>query len=102
MMRAEGRKVENCFASTHMYEYCLPKRISEAVVQEFAAFGVVTFHKNFPRPFFKVIFTDGTTVKGVLHDSIIKVQYPDNDPQTSKQQFEEILEEILQHNMQMR
>ncbi|MFA6849258.1 MAG: hypothetical protein WCS30_02815 [Selenomonadaceae bacterium] len=102
MMRVECKKVENCFVSTHMYAYYLDMKISEEFVQAFSAFGVVVFHKKFPRPFFKVTLTNGTTIKGVLNDTVIKAQYPDNDPQTSKQVFEKLLDELLQRNKQMK
>lgn len=102
MRWVECKRVENCFVSTHMYAYYLDIKISEEFVQAFTAFGVLAFYKNFPRPFFKVILTDGTTVKGVLNDTVIKAQYPDNDPQKSKQNFEKLLDKLLQNNRQMR
>ena len=95
MERVECKKVENCFGGTHIYEYRFNRRMSEDLIRNFAAFGLLTFHKNFPRPFFKVILSDGTVIKGVLNDTVIKVQFPDEDPQSKKQQFEKLVEQIF-------
>ncbi len=96
MRQIECRKVENCFAGNHIYEYRLSVRLIEAFILALGAVGTLTFHRNFPRPFFKVVLADGATVKGVLNDTVMKVQYPDDDPKTSKAQFETILEELLE------
>ncbi|MBP1764072.1 MAG: hypothetical protein H6Q65_1130 [Firmicutes bacterium] len=95
MKRVECKKVENCFASTQMYEYRLPRKLTEEMICELGKNGKLTFHRNFPRPFFKLILADGTTVKGILHDTVVKAQYQDQKPQAGKQQFEDLLEELL-------
>jgi len=95
MKQVECKKVENCFGGTHIYEYRLHSKMSEEFIRGFGTLGVLTFYRNFPRPFFKVVLANGITVKGVLNDIVIKVQYPDSDPQTSKQQFEKLLSELL-------
>jgi hypothetical protein len=95
MTQFDCKKVENCFGAATIYEYRLPVAASEEFVTWFGAIGSLKIHRNFPRPFFQASLSDGTTVKGVLADSVIKVDFPKNAPQDSKDKFEIFLEEML-------
>ena len=96
MKQVECKKVENCFSGTHVYEYRLPSKAREEFIKGFAALGSIKYHKNFPRPFFQATLTDGTTIKGIIADSVIKVSFPNSNPQESKASFEIFLEDLLQ------
>ncbi|SDF35419.1 hypothetical protein [Sporomusa acidovorans] len=95
MQHYECKKVENCFGGTYVYEYRLGIKNSEEFLEGFKPLAAIKYYKNFPRPFFQAVFTDGTTVKGVIADSVIKVSFPENDALESKQSFETVLEAML-------
>ncbi|MDF2571296.1 MAG: hypothetical protein K0R55_2900 [Sporomusa sp.] len=95
MKQVEWKKVENCFSGTNVYEYRLPIKVDDGFINCFSTYGSVKYFRNFPRPFFKADFADGIVVKGVLTDSVIKVSFPDQDPQGCKQKFDRLLEELI-------
>ena len=95
MKQYECKKVENCFGGAHIYEYRVGRKFTEDLINLFSTIGSLKFHKNFPRPFFQVTRSDGTTIKGVLGDTVIKVSFPVTEPQLSKQDFEKFLNELL-------
>lgn len=99
MKQYEFKKVENCFSSSHVYEYRLTFKTEEEFLECFNAIGSIKYYRNFPRPCFQATLKDGTTVKGVIADWVIKVSFPDNDPQGSKEHFEIFLEELLMQQM---
>ncbi len=99
MKMYECKKVENCFSGTHIYEYRLPFKVKEEIIECFGAFGSIKYHKNFPRPCFQVVTKSGTTIKGVITDNVIKVSFPTGNPQESKEHFELFLEELLRNQM---
>ncbi|WP_094607077.1 hypothetical protein SPSIL_029940 [Sporomusa silvacetica DSM 10669] len=95
MKQYECKKVENCFSSANIYEYRLPIKAKEEFIECFAPLGVIKYHKNFPRPCFQASLTDGATIKGIIADSVIKVSFPDSNPQECKANFEIFLEDLL-------
>lgn len=99
MKKYECKKIENCFSGTHIYEYRLPLKVKEEIIECFGAFGSIKYYTNFPRPCFQVVTKNGTTIKGVITDSVIKVSFLAGNPQESKEQFELFLEELLRNQM---
>ncbi|WP_371380657.1 hypothetical protein [Sporomusa aerivorans] len=95
MNHFKWKKVENCFGGANVYEYRLAVRIDEALLACFGGLGSLTCHRNFPRPFFQTTLADGTSFKGVINDSVIKVSFPDGDAATSKNSFDNLLAEML-------
>lgn len=95
MKQYECKKVENCFSGSHVYEYRLAIKTTEEFLACFNAIGSIKYYRNFPRPCFHSTLFDGTTVKGIIADWVIKVRFPDNDPQGSKEYFEIFLEKLL-------
>lgn len=95
MQHYECKKVENCFGGTHVYEYRLGIKTAEEFLEGFKPLTSIKYYKKFPRPFFQAVFADGTTVKGVIADSVIKVSFPDSDALENKQNFETVLEAML-------
>ncbi len=95
MKQYECKKVENCFSGSNVYEYRLPVRTKEGFLDCFNTIGSIKYYRNFPRPCFHAALPEGTTVKGVIADWVIKVSFPDNNPQGSKEHFEKVLEELL-------
>lgn len=95
MKQYECKKVENCFSSAYIYEYRLPIKATEEFIEYFNTVGSIKYHKNFPRPCFQATLTDGTTIKGVIADSVIKVSFPESTPQASRTNFELLLDDLL-------
>ncbi len=91
----ECKKVENCFGGTNVYEYRLKTRADDRFLEHIGAISALKCFKNFPRPFFQAVLPDNTTVKGVISDFVIKVNFQNNTPQESKEKFETTLEDIL-------
>lgn len=94
MQYYECKKVENCFAGTNVYEYRLLVKLDEEFIEEFRLTGEVRCYRSFPRPFFQVAFSGGTTVKGIINDNIIKVVFPNMLIET-RQEFEMLLTEMI-------
>lgn len=92
----ECKKVENCFSSSHMYEYRLPLKTREEVIEQLGKGGLIKYYKNFPRPSFQIQFVSGISIKGVIGDVVIRVSFPDADPLTSQENFEQFLTELLE------
>ena len=92
----ECKKVENCFSSSHMYEYRLPLKTREEVIEELGKGGQIKYYKNFPRPSFQIQFASGISIKGVIAEVVIRVRFPDDDPLTSQENFEQFLTELLE------
>ena len=99
MKRFEWKKAENCFGGANVYEYRLAAKVDEKLLAGFGTIGLLKCHRNFPRPFFQTILDDGTSFKGVIADSIIKVSFPDGDAQASKDKFDILLTELLAKHM---
>ena len=95
MKQYDCRKVENCFSGANIYEYRLRIKADEGFLENFTSVASLKYYKNFPRPCFQATLSDGTTLKGVIADSVIRVSFPDNQPQSSKDDFETLLENLL-------
>ncbi len=91
----EWKKAENCFGGANIFEYRLAVKTDEVLITGLGAAGAVKYHRNFPRPFFQANLIDGTLVKGVIADSVIKVSFPQDDWESSKKQFESFLAELI-------
>lgn len=91
MKHYEAKKLENCFSSSHVYEYRLPIAEKEEFLEGIAERGTIKCFKHFPRPCFQAVLADGTVIKGIMNEPIIKVVFPDSSPQISKERFEAFL-----------
>lgn len=99
MKRYECKKIENCFTSSHMYEYRLPLKTAEEIIEQLGMNGQIKYFKNFPRPSFQIQFVSGITIKGVIADVVIRVSFPDTEPLTHQKIFEQSLTELLKKEM---
>ncbi|HWR41705.1 hypothetical protein [Sporomusa sp.] len=95
MKQYEWKKAENCFGGSNIYEYRLAIKADEGFIECLSASGSIKYHRNFPRPFFQAILADGTAIKGVIADSVIKVSFPQGDWEGSKDRFEIFLAELI-------
>lgn len=95
MTQYEAKKVENCFGGSNIYEYRLGIRADERFLEAIGTIGTLKIFRNFPRPFFQTVLADGTTVKGVIADRIIKVNFATSNPAESKQKFEIVLAQLI-------
>lgn len=89
------KKVENCFSGAHIYDYRLNSKATEEWLTSLAAGGSIKFFKHFPRPCFQADLPDGTTLKGVIADTVIKASFPSDNPEASKHSFEKLLTALL-------
>ncbi len=99
MSHFEGKKVENCFASSAVFQYRLDFKIDDEFLNWLEKISA-TFkcRRDFSRPYFNGTLADGTQVKGVIGDIALKVVYPDNDSAISKEAFEKLLRSMIREN----
>ena len=94
-MLYECRKKENCFSGAQVYEYRLFAGGNEVLLDILGTVGDLTIKMHFPRPFFQVVFADGTTVSGILQDNVMKAVFPEKKWQDSRRCWETLLAAIL-------
>ncbi len=87
-------KVENCFSQAQTYGYVLPFRVDEAFLEALRPLGTFQIKRNYRRPFFFLHLKDGSQVKGMLNDTVVKASYPDERYEAGMQAFEENLSHI--------
>jgi hypothetical protein len=78
-----------------MYEYRLPLKTGEEVIEELGMEGQIKYYKNFPRPSFQIQLTGGIIIKGVIADVVIRVSFPADNPLKSQENFEKSLTALL-------
>lgn len=98
-MLYECRKKENCFSGAQVYEYRLAVGHNESLLDILGTVGDLTVKTHFPRPFFQVVFDDGTAVSGVLQDNVMKVVFSEKQWQASRLRWEALLTTILSGNV---
>ena len=98
-MLYECRKKENCFSGAQVYEYRLLAGGNEVLLDILGTVGDLTIKMHFPRPFFQVVFDDGTAVSGVLQDNVMKVVFSEKQWQASRLRWEALLTTILSGNV---
>ncbi|MDR1241169.1 MAG: hypothetical protein LBM00_00050 [Deltaproteobacteria bacterium] len=92
MIPIECKKLEDCFISRSAYHYRFEEKLGDAFVDWLEGVSsACSCRRDFPRPFFNAALPDGTQVKGVLGDTVIKVVYPDGSAEESKTNFETLL-----------
>ncbi len=84
-------RVENCFSKTTVFQYLLRFKIGDQFLNQFESISRVKCYRNFPRPYFTIALPDGTAIKGVLGDVALKVIFPVETAETSKEKFEQLL-----------
>ncbi len=92
MSHFECKRVENCFASSAVYQYRLGYKIDDEFLAWLANISsAFKCRRDFPRPYFNATLADGTQVKGVIGDIAMKVVYPDDNSDQCKEAFEKLL-----------
>ncbi|MDR1658842.1 MAG: hypothetical protein LBR94_00685 [Desulfovibrio sp.] len=92
MIPFECKKLENCFASSAVYQYRSEKKVDEIFLNWLEPVSdSFLCRRDFPRPFFTAVLVDGTQIKGVIGDTAIKVIYPNGTAAESKEAFEKLL-----------
>lgn len=91
----ECKKVENCFGGTHIYEYRLAVKTGDTFLERLGRLGKLDCRRNLPRPYFQALLPGGTAVKGVMNDQVIKVSFSSPGPAGGKQEFEELLRDLI-------
>lgn len=88
-------RVENCFSKTAIFQYQVHFKIDDRFLSRFEQVGIVKCHRNFPRPYFNITLPDGTAIKGILNDVVLKVIFPFEDAERSQKNFEQLLDSIV-------
>ena len=87
-MEFQCKKTENCFSDSQTYEY----RLCISAEEFLPAYGesalAVKRSDSFRRPFFTADAPDGTRIKGVLKEPVIKVSFPEASWEQAKAAFE--------------
>jgi hypothetical protein len=96
MSSFECKKVENCFVNSASFQYRLGFKVDDEFLNRLEKISA-TFkcRRDFPRPYFNATLADGTQVKGVIGDIVLKAVYPETDAVLSKEAFEQLLRLII-------
>ena len=69
------RQVEECLDGTLIKELDLDVPLTEAIMRRIAEGGKLTFHPNFPRPYFRIDRSGAYIVQGVLGTCTLRVVF---------------------------
>ncbi len=73
MKIADIRHIEDCFDGSYIHEILFDDDIRPAFIQSLGTEGQLQYHQSFARPFFKAVFKDRFTLKGVEGNRTIRV-----------------------------
>lgn len=85
-------KARNCFANAETWEYAIESSAGD-LLPALSQLGKVRTNERLRRPIFGLDLADGTNIKGILAENIIKVSYPEDHVNTAKPAFEAWLSE---------
>ncbi len=94
------KKLEDCFGASQVYQYWLKCGADETFLEMLGTLGELKCKRNMRRPFFKLTRPDGTEVKGVIGDDIIKASFPDGTEAQNRAAFESELERLVRECIQ--
>ena len=67
------RHIEDCFDGSYMYEILFDADVTPVFIQSLGTEGQLQYHRSFARPFFKAVFKDRFTLKGVEGNRTVRV-----------------------------
>ena len=73
MKIADVRHIEDCFDGSYIHEILFDDDIGPAFIQCLGTEGQLQYHRTFARPFFKAVFKDRFTLKGVEGNRTVRV-----------------------------
>ena len=82
------KKLEDCIDGSMIFMYSFNEKIDEALMKKLGEKGKLQYYPDFPRPFFKIVTTDGVQVKGIIGDDNFEVVFPSTNKQERKKNFE--------------
>ena len=92
------KKIEDCFDGSVIFEYFFNEEIKEKFMKKLSEKGKLDYYPEFPRPFFKIITSDGLQIKGIIGDASLQVIYPQTDKWEKKKAFEHQLRHHLNNH----
>jgi hypothetical protein len=90
------KKLEDCIDGSMIFMYSFNEKIDETLMKKLGEKGNLQYYPEFPRPFFKLITTDGVQVKGIIWDDNIEVVFPRTNKQERKTNFETNLVKMIE------
>jgi hypothetical protein len=73
MKIADVRHIEDCFDGSYIHEILFDADITAAFIRSLGTEGRLQYHRSFARPFFKAVFADRFTLKGVEGNRTVRV-----------------------------
>jgi hypothetical protein len=67
------RHIEDCFDGSYIHEILFDADITAAFIRSLGTEGQLQYYPNFARPFFKAMFQDRFTLKGVEGNRTVRV-----------------------------
>lgn len=67
------RHIEDCFDGSFMYEILFDTDVAPAFIQSLGIEGQLQYFPSFTRPFFKAVFENRFTVKGVEGNRSVRI-----------------------------
>lgn len=89
------KKLEDCIDGSMIFMYSFNEKIDETLMKKLGEKGKLEYFPDFPRPFFKIITTDGVQVKGIIGDDNFEVVFPRTNKQERKKNFETNLGKMI-------
>jgi hypothetical protein len=85
--------MENCFDGEFVFKYSFNAKWTREAIMDLETLGRLRYYDSFPRPMFNVMFSDGTTMKGVEGTEECRLIFARDKPEAAKKHFEEIFTE---------
>jgi len=79
MKIVDVRHIEDCFDGSFIHEVLFDADIAPAFIRALGAEGILHYHRDFARPFFRVILKGRFTIKGVEGNRTVRVLSYDRD-----------------------
>ncbi len=73
MKIVDVRHIEDCFDGSYIHEILFDADIAPAFIESLGTEGQLQYHRSFARPFFKAVFKDRFTLKGVEGNRTVRI-----------------------------
>jgi len=91
MKIAGVRHIEDCFDGSYIHEILFDADITSTFIQSLGTEGCLQYHRSFARPFFKAVFTDRFTLKGVEGNRTVRVLSYEKDLTRTLEYLEQLI-----------
>jgi hypothetical protein len=87
------RHIEDCFDGSYMYEILFDAEITQPFIRSLGAVGQLQYYESFARPYFRAVFPNQFTVKGVEGQRTVRVTAYDSNMEPVLGLLRELAEE---------